>query len=315
VTEVYPKKIIEIVVENASNLRINGNMQSQMIQRRMLPFFTYDFYSFSYTSAAVQSNNPHWNVRRQYEVEANPEYLQYMKNNVLKIDFIDESVDINQPGQRDYIGSARIPLIELWSKSKIDSALPFPIMDENDREAGAVAVKMAVHDAAKFVREDAFGDQTTSFVGAKRIHTQVVNKVAEKLAQAEFDDFNILLDMLFSKDRTNQNRVDRQQLCDFLITDMSVPIHVKDLELFMKTHEAICDKQLYERSELRSIFERPFKEAREAQIVREANRPQYPRATNVQRFAETGFGVSGDRANRPTNNPMNSGATFARGDT
>lgn len=37
------------------------------------------------------------------------DFLEYMKNSVLKIDFIDESVDLKE-GQDDYIGSVRIPL-------------------------------------------------------------------------------------------------------------------------------------------------------------------------------------------------------------
>ena len=46
------KKIIEIEVEKAEDLRING-LNNTYSQQRMQPFFTYDFYSFSYTSAAL----------------------------------------------------------------------------------------------------------------------------------------------------------------------------------------------------------------------------------------------------------------------
>ena len=63
---------------------------------------------------------------------------------------MDDSIDMRQQGSRDYIGSARIPLRELWQKNKIDSNIPFPIKDEQDRECGQVKVRMAVHDAAKF---------------------------------------------------------------------------------------------------------------------------------------------------------------------
>ena len=76
----------------------------------MLPFFTYEFYNFSRTSDVGSGDNPAWDDKGRFEIDANAEFLAYIKNNVLKIDFIDESVDITQPGMRDYIGSARIPL-------------------------------------------------------------------------------------------------------------------------------------------------------------------------------------------------------------
>ena len=44
-----------------------------------------------------------------------------MSANVLKIDFIDESVDITEQGNRDYIGSARVPLRDLLQQpSKVE---------------------------------------------------------------------------------------------------------------------------------------------------------------------------------------------------
>ena len=55
-----------------------------------------------------------------------------MSANVLKIDFIDESVDITQQGNRDYIGSARVQLKDLmqlpYERRKLGKE--YPIIDE-----------------------------------------------------------------------------------------------------------------------------------------------------------------------------------------
>ena len=64
-------------------------------------------------------------------------------------------------------------------------------------------------------------------------------------------------------------------LADFIISDMRVPVHNKDIELFFKTHELLCSKDLFTRSELKSIFDRPFKEARDALIENEARKNNY----------------------------------------
>ena len=163
--EISQKKIIEIEIVEASSLKIQGS-GNQLAQKRMLPFFTYDFYCFSETSAAVQSQNPVWHSKRQFEIDANAEFLSYMKSNVLKIDFIDESVDITQPGGRDYIGSARVRLDELWQKSKVEGEVP--VRDEHNNQQGSVKIKMEVHDAAKFTYDNTFAG-SNKIVNSKRI--------------------------------------------------------------------------------------------------------------------------------------------------
>jgi hypothetical protein len=45
-----------------------------------------------------------------FEVEASKDYMDYLQGMNLKIDFIDESVDLEEHGARDYIGTARIGL-------------------------------------------------------------------------------------------------------------------------------------------------------------------------------------------------------------
>jgi len=61
----------------------------------MKPFFSYMFYQSEYRSAILRGNNPVFETTKRYEVEANGEFMEYMKKHVLKIDFIDDSVDIS----------------------------------------------------------------------------------------------------------------------------------------------------------------------------------------------------------------------------
>jgi hypothetical protein len=63
-----------------------------------------------------------------------------MKTQCLQIDLIDESVDMTEPGMRDYIGSVRIPLREVVTKTVC--AGDFAVMDENRRQTGDLRLKI-----------------------------------------------------------------------------------------------------------------------------------------------------------------------------
>lgn len=94
------------------------------------------FYQSEYRSAIARGTNPVYESCRRFEVEANGEFLEYMKKHVLKIDFIDDSVDISQVSMRDYIGSARIPLRDLLRQKHISGT--YPIIDDLKHETGQV---------------------------------------------------------------------------------------------------------------------------------------------------------------------------------
>ena len=112
----------------------------------MKPFFTYDFFTFNHQSAVVLGSDPNFADRKQYEVETSQEFLNYMKNTVFRIDFIDESVDMTpQAGVRDYIGSARVPLKDLMRVKEFE--MEVPIKDEHEVATGSIQVRMALHDA------------------------------------------------------------------------------------------------------------------------------------------------------------------------
>ena len=61
------------------------------------------------------------------------------------IDLIDESVDMTILGQRDYIGSARIPLREVLLKGSITG--DFNVYDENRRMTGQLSVAVEMSDS------------------------------------------------------------------------------------------------------------------------------------------------------------------------
>jgi hypothetical protein len=63
---------------------------------------------------------------------------------VLVIDLIDESVDMTMKGQRDYIGSVRIPLREVVIKGAIKGQ--FTIIDENRKQCGELLVQVSMSD-------------------------------------------------------------------------------------------------------------------------------------------------------------------------
>ena len=114
------KKIFEIAIKRCNNLRrTEGNFDPKMMQ----PFFSYDFYTFDYKSATANGQNPVFDITKRYEVENNKELTDYFKFQYLKIDFIDEGVDLFEEAKLnrfgDYIGSARIPLKDLLVKEVV----------------------------------------------------------------------------------------------------------------------------------------------------------------------------------------------------
>lgn len=89
----------------------------------MKPFFSYEFYKFDYKSTTTTGSNPVFDSTKHYSVEQNKELIDYMKRQTLKIDFIDESVDMEAfkyNEMADYIGSVRFPLHRMLQESKFE---------------------------------------------------------------------------------------------------------------------------------------------------------------------------------------------------
>jgi len=237
----------------------------------MRPFFTYEFFTFSHSSAVVLGTEPNFADRKQFEVEQSPEFLHYMKNTFFKIDFIDESVEMTQDGARDYIGSARIPLQNLLSRGELVGDVE--IRDEHAGITGRVMIRLTIHDARKRAEMSLASDSMGGgIMQHKRIHIDVISRIARFFATGEFEDIDMYFDMLFMKDSTNMQRVTREMFVDFIMTDMRVPeVSKRDLEIFLRTHELLQQKSLFTRQEFKAIFERPFKEARISAARKEAD--------------------------------------------
>lgn len=129
-------KVFQIEVLQCTNLRrsdaqfTSGAFNPKMMQ----PFFSFDFYTFEYRSPTASGNNPSFGVTQRYEVNYNQEFRDYQRQHCLKIDFIDESVDLNtQPEINDYIGSARIPLKDIDEK---ETSYTYPINNEKNQPMG-----------------------------------------------------------------------------------------------------------------------------------------------------------------------------------
>lgn len=70
---------------------------------------------------------------------------------------------------------------------------------------------------------------------------KTIDLIARKFAASSFEELDITLDMLFIKDRSNQQRVTKDMFKEFILMDMKVPhVSERDLDLFMQTHELIA---------------------------------------------------------------------------
>jgi hypothetical protein len=111
VSAVKPRsKLISITVKNGKNLQRPEDINNK---KEMMPFFHYQFYTYEYTSPVSRGSNPIYDIRQQYEVAVDDQFIEYMRTQTLKIDLIDEAVDIqaHQTGPtKDYIGTVRVPM-------------------------------------------------------------------------------------------------------------------------------------------------------------------------------------------------------------
>lgn len=103
----------------------------------MKPFFSFDFYHFEFRSATALGNNPIFESTKRYEVEDTNELRDYMKKKMLRIDFIDESVDMDafkHNDMADYLGAVRIPLHTLLQQPQYHGLLD--IIDHKNKVMG-----------------------------------------------------------------------------------------------------------------------------------------------------------------------------------
>lgn len=109
----------------------------------MEPFFSYDFYNFDqFRSSTVRGSNPLFDSTQRYEVDYTSDMLDYFKYETLRIDFIDESVDLRANNEvDDYIGSARVKLSDLLETEMKEYKLP--IKNAKGMQTGIVEVNIS----------------------------------------------------------------------------------------------------------------------------------------------------------------------------
>lgn len=142
-------KIVTIHILKCFDLRRPGD-SSYSGGKEILPFFHFNFFTFEYTSPSLTGPQPYFDIKKQFECEVNEQFMDYMKTQVLKIDLIDESVDINAQGggQKDYIGSVRIALKELMIQEEFADNLP--VRDELGQESGRMEVRVSCKDHSPY---------------------------------------------------------------------------------------------------------------------------------------------------------------------
>jgi hypothetical protein len=128
--------------------------------------------------------------------------MEYMKTQVLKIDLIDESVEMRE-GQKDYIGSARIPLRELMMSEEFADCLP--VKDEYGNDAGSMEVRLSCKDYSPYPYSG--NVQGTDFNISKFAEREIINKIAEKFAYSPIEEIDVIFDMLL--DNSNEDRVSK----------------------------------------------------------------------------------------------------------
>ena len=191
------KKIFEINVKSATGLNHGKAKMNPMDKQHMRPFFSFDFYTFEYQSPTANGANPQFDVTKHYEVELNQDLMNYRNNQFLKIDFVDDNVDLEANSvANDYIGSARIPLKGMLTQDLFDQEVD--ITNEKGIQTGKVQIRVAFYKASMRPRD---GEP----VGTTRIQSQelikdVVQQISAKLASmTENQDLEMALDPMFMK--------------------------------------------------------------------------------------------------------------------
>lgn len=185
---------------------------------------------------------------------------------------MDDSSDVTLKNVRDYIGSARVPLVEVLHNKNL--AQTFQIRDENNSEQGRVTVSIRIQNQAEY--EHHLRDNHLSITEARKTQQDVIEKIVCKLAESNFDDLDLLLNILFmrypSAKPGQMQSVSRAQFKEFLLHEIKVPnLSEQDIDIFIKTNTQLSEHQLFTRELLKSVLELPFTRVREHRIEIEVN--------------------------------------------
>ena len=191
------KKIFEVSIKKCASLKRADGFDSKM----MLPFFSYDFYTFSYRSPTANGNNPVFDITKRYELDYNQELSDYFKTQMLKIDFIDESVDLDTDKDPiDYIGSARVDLKALLSQDSLRATLP--IINHKNLQMGQVEIILRYYNSNVKPLDEIDSKSTMGRGGAMQsevIQAEVMMVIADRMAAQALEQIDSVLDPMFLK--------------------------------------------------------------------------------------------------------------------
>lgn len=88
----------------------------------------------------------------------------------------------------------------------------------------------------------------------------VVQQVANHLA-TQFDTLDAALDTLFFKDNTQQGKVTRAMLKDFLLNQVCVKLTERDIDLMFKSNEIMAQNEVLTRADLNAALRKYFNDA------------------------------------------------------
>lgn len=234
----------------------------------MQPFFYFSFFTFEYTSPVLTGSSPNFDIRKQFEVELTDQFSDYMKTQLLKIDLIDESVDISKSDARDYIGSARISLKELLLRDREEITDFFPVKDENGNENGRMEVRVTCKDYA----DTELQENKNSFVISKFAEREIVGKIAEKFADSMMESIDMIFDMLIEVGSNDTQKVSKRRFKDYILQIMDNSVREQDVDILLKANTAMAGKEFIEVNDFRSMFENPVREAKQRKIEAIAER-------------------------------------------
>lgn len=106
---------------------------------------------------------------------------------------------------------------------------------------------------------------------ARKATNEVVKVIADTLARTEFHDLDTLLDILFMKEENGYGeRVSKSSLREYILDDMRCPVDSKDLDIFLRTNQILQGKEIVSRTNVKQVFEQPFRKARAEMIEKTA---------------------------------------------
>lgn len=190
-----------------------------------------------------------------------------MRTQVLKIDLIDESVDLKDSNgdPKDYIGSVRIPLtsFNVSGSESLEIADNFPVRDSGGNETGRMEVKVSCRDVSGLMdgSEDAMHGAGDTFIMSKFAEKEVISKISERFAGTLMESIDMIFDMLIEPGSFDDSKITKQRFRDYVL-NISDNLRDQDVDIMLKTHPLLAGKDFIDIKDFRIIFEIPVQQAR-----------------------------------------------------